>query len=103
MSYQRNLLEETLQVLTLHGKTPQDVICVRSHADQQGTWEDFVKLSDFTYDSGYGGNEVVGSLAIIGDDWWMSRGEYDGSEWWNFCHTPMPLKTFKPLETLRED
>lgn len=25
---------------------------------------------------------------IVGDDWWMERHEYDGSEWWEFKELP---------------
>lgn len=49
------------------------------------TYEDleiFFKQLDFNYDSGYGGQELYGTVWLT-DGSWMERGEYDGSEWWN--------------------
>jgi hypothetical protein len=40
------------------------------------------------YDDGFGGNEIPLSLVVVGDDWWLERGEYDGSEWWEFKRLP---------------
>ena len=47
--------------------------------------------SGFNYDNGFGGAEVHGDLKIVGNDWWMERGEYDGSEWWEFKTLPKLL------------
>lgn len=41
------------------------------------------------YDAGYGSIEIDPSLKVIGEDWWLTREEYDGSEWFEF-HT-MPI------------
>ena len=82
-----NLLQETLAELANHQKTPMDVTCV-GIKDQYVTWEDFAKAADHTYDNGFGGNEVNLRLVVVGDDWWLERGEYDGSEWWNFKSHP---------------
>ena len=82
-----NLLTETLDVLKSHGKTPKDVLWVGDQY-KKTTWENFESISNFEYDSGYGGNEVESSLIIVGDTWWLERGEYDGSEWWEFKEHP---------------
>ncbi|MDU0406154.1 hypothetical protein ML8HA_01956 [Lactococcus lactis] len=37
------------------------------------------------YDSGYGGQEIAYNLMIKGNGFIMTRGEYDGSEWWIIC------------------
>ena len=50
-------------------------------------WEDFLKLLDFEYSNGYGGQELFGTV-WLSDGSWLSRGEYDGSEWWN--HNKLP-------------
>ena len=94
-----NLLNETLAVLKSHKKTPADVRWVQTtDPNACGSWDDFAQLADFEYDFGYGGNEVARSLKIVGDDWWLERGEYDGSEWWEYmtkpirCRRPVRLK-----------
>lgn len=54
------------------------------------TEEDFTKFLDklnFFYDSGYGTQEVFGTIWLV-DGTWFSRGEYDGSEWWLYHVCP---------------
>lgn len=50
-------------------------------------WLHFLDQLDFEYDSGYGGQELFGTVWLI-DGTWMARREYDGSEWWE--HRVMP-------------
>jgi hypothetical protein len=50
-------------------------------------YNDFIKSLDFEYDNGVGGQVVFG-LIWLEDDTWLSRGEYDGSEWWD--HNILP-------------
>ncbi|WP_283640102.1 hypothetical protein [Mesonia mobilis] len=47
----------------------------------------FINSLDFNYDSGYGGQELFGTLWFV-DGSWIERGEYDGSEWWEYKTTP---------------
>jgi hypothetical protein len=42
---------------------------------------------NFTYYSGHGGQELFG-IVWLKDGTWLSRGEYDGSEWW--IHNVLP-------------
>jgi hypothetical protein len=49
--------------------------------------EIFMKSMDFEYYSGYGGQELFGTV-WLNDGTWLSRGEYDGSEWW--IHNKLP-------------
>jgi hypothetical protein len=42
---------------------------------------------DQEYDDGYGSQELFGDI-ILSDGSWLSRREYDGSEWWG--HFSMP-------------
>jgi len=42
---------------------------------------DFLEKLDFVYDDGYGGQQLYG--AILFEDSYSDRGEYDGSEWWS--------------------
>ena len=52
--------------------------------------ETFLNLLSFDYDSSYGGQELFGTLWLK-DGTWLSRGEYDGSEWWE--HNTLPEVT----------
>lgn len=82
-----NLLQETLEKLGEHGVTKDDVRWVG--AKDWFTWEEYAKLADMEYDDGYGGQEICASLVVVGDDWWLERHEYDGSEWWEFKKLPI--------------
>ena len=50
-------------------------------------YQGFLLSLDFNYDSGYGGQELFGTVWLE-DGTWLSRGEYDGSEWW--IHNVLP-------------
>lgn len=50
-------------------------------------YENFLDQLNFTYDSGYGGQELFG-IIWYEDGSWSERGEYDGSEWWE--HNELP-------------
>lgn len=44
-----------------------------------------------TYDSGYGEQELIGTI-VFTDGTWYSRSEYDGSEWWEYnCIPERPI------------
>lgn len=49
---------------------------------------------DFEYDGGYGSQHLDGMI-MLSDGSWLSRGEYDGSEWWELHKAPT-------LEKIRE-
>lgn len=83
----KNLLKETLDILASNGKTPDDVIWCGSNISWF-TWDEFKIVSDTSYDSGYGGQEVAENLLIVGKDFWLERHEYDGAEWWEFKSMP---------------
>lgn len=82
-----NLLKETLTKLKIYDKSWEDVKFVLCQ-DVTFTPEQAKPMLDFYYDNGYGGQEVDDSLMIVGDDWWLERHEYDGSEWWEFKRIP---------------
>ena len=50
-------------------------------------YNNFVDSLDFEYDSGYGGQELFGTIWFK-DGTWADRGEYDGSEWWDYHVCP---------------
>lgn len=53
----------------------------------QEQYDEFVNSLDFEYDAGYGGQELFGTIWYT-DGTWSDRGEYDGSEWWNYQRCP---------------
>ena len=48
---------------------------------------EFMDKLDFDYDAGYGAQYIDGTVWFE-DGTWLSRGEYDGSEWWVYLKTP---------------
>ena len=50
-------------------------------------YNEFLNSLDFDYDDGYGGQELYGTVWLE-DGTWLSRGEYDGAEWWE--HNVLP-------------
>lgn len=56
-----------------------------NHTDDE--FQSFLKSLNFDYDSGYGGQELFGTVWLE-DGTWCTRGEYDGSEWWE--HNQLP-------------
>ena len=86
----KNLLDETVELLKSCDKTSADVSWVQFGSDTlfHCTWNEFEAASGFDYDNGYGGAEINTRLKIVGADWWLERGEYDGSEWWEFKTKP---------------
>ena len=58
-------------------------------------YERFLKELDFNYYSGYGGQELFGTVWFK-DSTWAGRGEYDGSEWWEEYSFPEIPKELLP-------
>jgi len=91
-----NLLEETIEALTAEHVSGVKWVGVYGASC---TWEEFKEIAkDFVYDAGYGGNEVNMSLVVVGEDWWLERHEYDGSEWWEFKTLPQRTSNTRKLE-----
>ena len=90
--YMTNLLKETEEILAEHGRKLDDIRFIKtSNGDFRPSNGGRIFLN-VNYDSGFGGNEIDLNLKIVGDDWWLERHEYDGSEWWEFKTLP----TFGP-------
>jgi hypothetical protein len=85
-----DFLQETVQALADRGKTPDDVQWVGSKDGEYAiSWDEFAVIAeDVHYDSDYGAQEVATDIVVVGKNWWMDRGEYDGSEWWDFHVKP---------------
>ena len=48
----------------------------------------FLEEINVEYDNGYGGQELYGIIWYTDGKTWSERGEYDGSEWWEFREVP---------------
>lgn len=94
----QNLKDETIAILREHNKTPEDVRWVGCDSYRIPIAE-FWEQADKEYDDSYGSAEVATDLLVVGDDWWLERGEYDGSEWWDFKQ--MPLRPSEEMHTVR--
>lgn len=90
MSDKTNLLGETLAALHGCGLTTKDVLWVGSADGKMAiSWEEFEPIAEKTdYNSGYGSPKVAQDLVVVGATWWLERGEYDGSEWWEYKSMP---------------
>ena len=64
--------------------------------------EQFLENIDFMYDSGYGGQELFGTIWYK-DGTWSERGEYDGSEWWQYQRCPEIPTILKRIDKEREE
>ncbi len=53
----------------------------------QEQYDAFLQSIDRVYDSGYGGQELFGTIWYTNGNW-SNRGEYDGSEWWDYHICP---------------
>jgi hypothetical protein len=97
-----NLLEETKGDLEENGKSLEDVRWIGSKDGEYAmTVEEFVEIAGRTvYHEGYGSAEVATDLVVVGDDWWLERGEYDGSEWWSFNRRPVKKEEAKRIHCL---
>ena len=96
-----NLLKETLQIISKHGKITEEVLYVNvpplNRWDENAVvystdWVGFVELAEefySDYDNGYGGAEVPEITIIFTDTTWLERIEYDGAEWWVYKATPV--------------
>lgn len=90
----RNAKEEFVKKVVPRGKVKCAVI--QCHGTQVTLEPDYSKeefgefidaLSHIDYHEGYGGQELFG-LVWMADGTWFTRGEYDGSEWWEYHKCP---------------
>lgn len=88
-----NLYVETTQVLKDNNKTWDDVRCllIRDKALQSCFAS---QVLDINYYNGYGSEDISLDFKVVGDDWWLERAEYDGSEWWEYKTRPKVPELF---------
>ena len=82
-----NLLHETLEILEDNGKSFADIQWVGTSTGEISL-ASFLGEADTDYDDSYGIEEVNLTLVVVGNDWWLERHEYDGSEWWEYKEKP---------------
>lgn len=96
-----NLLAETVKQLEANNKTTQDVEWVGNRSGNYSIdWAKFESIANVDYYESYGGQEISENLVVVGKDWWLERGEYDGSEWWEFKSLPIRQSNPESFETV---
>jgi hypothetical protein len=68
-------------------------ILQKGHTQEE--YEAFLDSIDVGYDDGYGGQELFGTIWCE-DGIWFTRGEYDGSEWWDKHQYPAIPEILNP-------
>jgi hypothetical protein len=81
-----NFLQETIQAVIESGHTTEDVMFIGSRDGKYRLkYNEFAELANFDYDNGFGGQEIASDMIIyFYDKSYITRGEYDGSEWWEY-------------------
>jgi len=96
-----NLLKETVKILEENKKTLNDIVWF-GNKSMSAVDIDLSKFLNVEYDAGYGGNEICSGLILVGKNFWLERGEYDGSEWWEFKKMPTkPRKKTRHYSVLK--
>lgn len=97
-----NLWEETIRVLKNYSIEWDEVDAVILDGDCVITKENFEEVARNTnYDSGFGCAEILSNLKIIGWNWWLERGEYDGAEWWVLKTMPVIPNDTRKITSLK--
>lgn len=81
-----NFLTETKRAIKGSGHKPDDIMFIGSlDGEYRISWDKFKDIAAFDYDNGFGGQEIASDLIIyFKDHTYITRGEYDGSEWWQY-------------------
>ena len=97
-----NLWKETIRVLEEHGKTFENVEYIQG-TDFGITKENFEKVAKKSnYNSGFGSPKVAEDLVVVGDNWWIERRDYDGSEWWEYKEKPKQISKIKEVSNIAD-
>ena len=83
-----NFLTETDRVLSRNHKTWDDVRWVGTREIELDIDAFKDVASGIDYDSGYGIQEIVDDIVIVGDNWYLERQAYDGAERWRYITIP---------------
>lgn len=91
-----NLYEELIETLDENEKKIKDIKWIQVN-NKEIDINTFLEISKkINYDAGYGAVKINSSLLIAGENWWLERREYDGSEWFEFKQ--IPIKPKKKIE-----
>ena len=87
-----NLLEETINDIKYNCQTIEDIVFIGSlYSGHCCDWGEFEALANIEYNEGFGSAEIASDLVIVfANGARMTRGEYDGSEWWEY-HKPFVM------------
>ena len=86
-----SLFDETVTILESHDKTISDIEYIGSSETKINTNKALELMKKTNYHSGYGSQKIAQNLMIKGNGFIMTRGEYDGSEWWDYMQTEPSL------------
>jgi hypothetical protein len=90
MTKLRNFWEETMRVLEENLERINVMWVGKRDGSYTMTFEEFEHYAlQVNYDGGFGGHYIPLDFVVVGADWWLERGEYDGSEWWEFKRMPV--------------
>lgn len=95
-----NFLAETIHAIVEAHQYTSTVRYVRSRDGEYATsWEEFAKIADTNYDSGYGSAEIPSDLVVeFVDGTYLYRHEYDGAENWEYANKLVPVQpSAKPI------
>lgn len=67
----------------------------------QEEWQQFLSDIDKNYNSGYGSQNLFGTI-WYNDGTWSNRGEYDGSEWWEYNQVPAIPEHLNRIDKVRD-
>lgn len=76
----------SIKIETYDDETYSLILLPVGHTLKQ--YNTFLEHLDFEYDSGYGGQLLFGTIWYTTQTW-STRGEYDGSEWWEYNKMPL--------------
>lgn len=95
------LLDETIEAIQESGHRVEDIVFIGSLDGHSCTWDEFQELANVEYDRGFGSAEVATDLIVLfSDGIYLKRGEYDGSEWWEYNPPISPPEERKPIKRL---
>lgn len=79
-----NFYEEIVEILEENNKTINDIIWIGTRKYKVNKEKFLEDSKHLKYDDGYGLAVINGNLIIAGDNWYLERWEYDGSEGFSF-------------------
>lgn len=111
MSEYRNAKEEFLKTTAEFKVIAADIAFGDSWTDNEERFKlkplytneeynELLKFLDRNYNSGYGGQELFGVI-YCEDGVWITRGEYDGSEWYEVHKYPDLRNSFSETDVLK--